>query len=117
MKHHLSLNHELTERYYPKAPLPCLPQGEDDLALDLPVVGIGVDRGHVLVGRLQPDPVSLLGETLEGSLPLPLQPGGYYVAVFGALGWGHDHEVPIPYQGIDHGVSLHPQGVDLLPSP
>src|SRR3990172_6367838 len=62
------------------------PDGGDDLALHLDVVGVGDDGVHRLVGGLQADPGPLPVELLEGRLLLALEPGRHHVAVPGVAG-------------------------------
>src|SRR3972149_7557548 len=90
--------------------------GADHPALHLDVVGVRADGLHRLVGRLETDLGALAVELFQCGLLLPLEPGRHHVPVAGAGGGFHDDDGAVVDRGVDHGVALHTEGVDVLPS-
>ena len=85
------------------------PNDRHELALYLDVGGLGVDRRHRHVRRLQTHSFALVVEALERGLPLVLQPDRDRVAVFTRLLLAQDDDVAIVDERINHRVSLDPQ--------
>ncbi len=80
----------------------------DELALD---PDVGIEHRRVgLVGRLETNASLLAEEPLEGHGVL-LYLGHHDVAVAGGLLGTDDHEVPIRYVGVHHGVAPDPEHI------
>src|SRR4051812_27585921 len=89
------------------------PNDADDDALDLDIGFVDVDRGHGLVGGLEPDPAVLFAvELLHGGMRAPDQRDDGFSVARGRAAMNHD-EVPVGDVLIDHRAPAHLQDIAL----
>ena len=91
-----------------------LTDNRDHFALDAHFGG-GQEHFRIAgVGRLQSDLVAFEKEVFEGGLVLGVDPGGDHFTVFGTLLVAKDDDVAVEDAGVDHGVALDAEGVELI---